>query len=90
MRHQPASCYPRSQTLNFTPMRLVLLRSLCAALAVLLSFGCTITTEGVQNFEVPMEQILPPSRVVASYRQLNKPEAIKKEELEEQKCRVES
>ena len=63
-------------------MRLVILRSLCAAFAVLLSFGCTITTEGVQNFEVPMEQILPPSRVVASYRQLNKPEAIKKEELE--------
>src|ERR1043165_6557291 len=46
--------------------------------------GCTITTEGVQNFEVPIEDILPPSRVVASYRQLNKPQRIKDSELEEQ------
>jgi hypothetical protein len=50
----------------------------CAAVVSLVAAclflpGCTITTEGVQQAEVPLEEVFPPSRVVASYRQLTKP-----------------
>jgi len=62
----------------------ILFRSALIVLIWLSAGGCTITTEGVQNFEVPIEEILPPSRVVASYRQLNKPQRMKDSETEEQ------
>ena len=54
------------------------------SLVILTAGGCTIGPEGIQSFEVPIEEILPPSRVVASYRQLNKPIRMKDSELEEQ------
>ncbi|HLX63859.1 MAG TPA: DUF6599 family protein [Planctomycetota bacterium] len=62
----------------------LLFRCWLVVLLWLLAGGCTITSEGVQNFEVPIEDLLPPSRVVASYRQLNKPLRLKDSELEEQ------
>jgi hypothetical protein len=62
----------------------LLFRVLFVAALWLTMGGCTITTEGVQNFEVPIDEILPPSRVVASYRQLNKPQRMVDAELEEQ------
>jgi hypothetical protein len=40
---------------------------------LLIASSCTITTDGVQQAEVPLEEIFPPSKVVASYRQLKKP-----------------
>jgi hypothetical protein len=43
--------------------------------------GCTITTDGVQQAEVPIEEIFPPSKAVASYRQLKKPSKITDDEL---------
>jgi hypothetical protein len=61
----------------------VLLGALAVGL-VFLSSGCTITTEGMQNYEVTLEDILPPSRVVASYRQLAKPTRLNDTELQEQ------
>jgi hypothetical protein len=45
---------------------------LSGALSLLLT-GCTITSEGVQQAEVPLEEVFPPSKIVASYRQLAKP-----------------
>lgn len=63
----------------------ILLARLCfIAVGAVFIYGCTITSEGIQTFEVPIEEILPPSRVVASYRQLNKPLRMKDEELSEQ------
>jgi hypothetical protein len=53
------------------------------ALALGLS-GCTITPDGVQQFEVPQEEIFPPSKAVASYRQIKKPEKIEAKAIEEQ------
>src|SRR5258705_11674479 len=53
-------------------------------LLALIAEGCTINQEGIQTFEVPIEEILPPSRVVASYRQFNKPIRMKDEEIVEQ------
>lgn len=44
--------------------------------------GCTITTEGVQKFEVALEEVFPPSKVVASYRQLALPIKMSDEDLE--------
>jgi hypothetical protein len=59
--------------------------SLLAALWVLVSLsGCTITTDGVQQAEVPIEEIFPPSKIVASYRQLKKPAKISDDELRDQ------
>ena len=46
--------------------------------------GCTITTEGMQEAEVPPEQIFPPSKAVASYRQLKLPVKMSDEDLEAQ------
>jgi hypothetical protein len=46
--------------------------------------GCTVTPDGVQQFDVPMEEIFPPSKTVASYRQLKKPEKIDAKAIEEQ------
>ncbi|MFH0938152.1 MAG: DUF6599 family protein [Planctomycetota bacterium] len=60
--------------------RLTLLTILAASLIFVL-FGCTITTEGIQQAEVPLEEIFPPSRAVASYRQLKKPVKPSDEEL---------
>ncbi len=62
----------------------LLLRLYLVVLGSLIVYGCTITSEGVQQFEVPLEDILPPSRCVASYRQLNKPLRLKEAELSEQ------
>ncbi len=59
-------------------------RACLIAAAALLAGGCTVTQEGIQTFEVPIEEVLPPSRVVASYRQLNKPVPMKDAELDEQ------
>src|SRR4051812_16776098 len=53
------------------------------ALALGLS-GCTITPDGVQQYEVPQEEIFPPSKTVASYRQSKKPEKIESKAVEEQ------
>src|SRR5438552_222140 len=53
------------------------------ALVLALS-GCTITPDGVQQFDVPQEEIFPPSKAVASYRQIKKPEKIEAKAIEEQ------
>ncbi len=63
---------------------LILSRVTAFSILAIMVFGCTITTEGIQNFDVPIEEILPPSRIVASYRQIAKPLVIKDAELEEQ------
>lgn len=54
-----------------------------SALVLALS-GCTVTQDGVQQYEVPQEEIFPPSKYVASYRQLKKPEKIETKAIEEQ------
>jgi len=46
--------------------------------------GCTVTPDGVQQFEVPQEEIFPPSKAVASYRQVKKPERIEAKAIEDQ------
>jgi hypothetical protein len=46
--------------------------------------GCTITSDGVQQAEVPLEEVFPPSKAVASYRQLAKPVKIAEQDLEDQ------
>lgn len=58
----------------------------CAALLALLLLtpGCTITTEGVQQAEVPLPEIFPPSKAVASYRQLKTPAKMAEADLEGQ------
>ena len=40
---------------------------------LLIPSGCTVTPDGVQQADVPTEELFPPSKVVASYRQLKKP-----------------
>jgi hypothetical protein len=54
-----------------------------AATLVLIA-GCTITTEGVQQYEVPIEEVFPPSKIVASYRQIKKPVKIEPKDVEDQ------
>lgn len=58
---------------------------LCAALiaGLLVAAGCTITTDGIQQAEVPLEDIFPPSKAVASYRQLKKPAKPSDQELDD-------
>jgi hypothetical protein len=63
-------------------MRLLWL-TLAVSLLVALP-GCTITTEGVQEAEVPLPEIFPPSKAVASYRQLDKPAKPADKDLETQ------
>ncbi|HYF50711.1 MAG TPA: DUF6599 family protein [Planctomycetota bacterium] len=63
-------------------LRLRLLSILAPAL--FLAAGCTITTEGIQQAEVPMEELFPPSKVVASYRQFKKPAKPEDKEIEAQ------
>lgn len=46
--------------------------------------GCSITTDGVQKFEVPLEEVFPPSKVVASYRQLALPTRLEDTDMEPQ------
>jgi hypothetical protein len=46
--------------------------------------GCTITSDGQQQAEVPLEEVFPPSKIVASYRQLEKPKKLTDDEMEEQ------
>jgi hypothetical protein len=62
--------------------------SLCSRIVLLLLLavpaGCTITTDGVQQAEVPVAEVFPPSRTVASYRQLAAPKRMDDDELEEQ------
>lgn len=53
-----------------------------AALIVILP-SCTITTDGLQQAEVPITEVFPPSKTVASYRQLNAPKKMEDSELEE-------
>jgi len=61
------------------------LLSRVAALAVFFTAGgCTITTEGIQQAEVPLEEVFPPSKAVASYRQAKKPAKPDDKELEAQ------
>lgn len=52
--------------------------------AAMLTSGCTITTEGVQQAEVPLEEVFPPSKAVASYRQSRKPAKVDEKDLQEQ------
>ncbi|MEI6235908.1 MAG: DUF6599 family protein [Planctomycetota bacterium] len=61
-----------------------LIRLLVVVVGLPILSGCTITSEGIQQYEVPIEDILPPSRCVASYRQLNKPLRLKEGELDDQ------
>lgn len=58
------------------------LRRAAGLLLVLLS-GCTITEEGVEETKVSVEEIFPPTKAVASYRQVEKPKAIGTEALAE-------
>lgn len=51
---------------------------------VLWILGCTITTDGIQQAEVPLEEVFPPSKAVASYRQLAKPAKPAEADLDEQ------
>jgi hypothetical protein len=53
-------------------------------LALVFVAGCTITTEGIQQAEVPLEEIFPPSKAVASYRQLAKPKKPEEADFEAQ------
>jgi len=46
--------------------------------------GCTITSDGVQQAEVPLEEVFPPSKAVASYRQLAKGAKMPELDLESQ------
>jgi len=46
--------------------------------------GCTITSDGVQQAEVPLEEVFPPSKAVASYRQIAKPGKMSDADLEAQ------
>jgi hypothetical protein len=53
--------------------------------AILLGLsGCTVTPDGVQEYDVPQEEIFPPSKTVASYRQLKKPERVEPKAVEDQ------
>jgi hypothetical protein len=54
------------------------------AMCVCLLSGCTITTEGVQHAEVPLEEVFPPARAVASYRQVKKPAKLDEADLQAQ------
>ncbi|MCY3019888.1 MAG: hypothetical protein NTW87_12775 [Planctomycetota bacterium] len=56
----------------------------CCLAALLAVPGCTITTEGIQQAELPLSEVFPPSKTVASYRQLNKPTRIADADLETQ------
>jgi hypothetical protein len=49
---------------------------LFAALAFFSILGCTVTTAGMESKETIVEDVFPPSRVVASYRRLNKPKQL--------------
>lgn len=53
----------------------------CSGLILLGVAGCTITTEGIQEAEVPTSEIFPPSKAVASYRQLEKPKKLSDDEV---------
>jgi len=52
--------------------------------ALLLLPGCTITTDGLQQAEVPLVEVFPPSKTVASYRQIAAPKKMDDTEIEEQ------
>ena len=52
--------------------------------AVLAMPGCTITPDGMQESEVPIEEVFPPSKAVASYRQLKKPVKLDQGDVEAQ------
>ena len=53
-----------------------------AALCILPLGGCTITSDGVQQNEVPLDEVFPPSKAVASYRQFAKPVKMTESEIE--------
>ncbi|MGD0092414.1 MAG: DUF6599 family protein [Planctomycetota bacterium] len=53
-------------------------------LVLVLVLGCTITSDGIQQAEVPLAEVFPPSKVVASYRQLAKPAKPSEQDLEAQ------
>src|SRR5206468_3382739 len=67
---------------------LTTLRRVCRvaslAAALLLIAGCTITSEGVQQYEVPIDEVFPPSKIVASYRQIKKPIKVEQKDVEDQ------
>jgi hypothetical protein len=52
----------------------------CGALLVALA-GCVITTEGMQEKDVVLSDVFPPSKTVSSYRQLERPRRATAEEL---------
>lgn len=56
---------------------------LVAALLFVLP-GCTITADGMQQAEVPLTEVFPPSKTVASYRQIALPKRMDDSEYEEQ------
>ena len=64
-----------------SPSRLL---AVCGLSLVLFTPGCTITPEGVQQAEVPLEEVFPPSKLVASYCQLAKPAKPAEADLEAQ------
>src|SRR5436190_19109410 len=50
------------------------LRRVFILAALLVALGsCTITTEGIQKHDVPLPEVFPPSKTVASYRRLKEP-----------------
>lgn len=64
------------------PLRTLLLACLPALWLILP--GCTITADGVQKDEVPLDEVFPPSKAVASYLQLAKPTKMNENDLEVQ------
>lgn len=46
--------------------------------------SCSITTDGLQQAEVPLAEVFPPSKTVASYRQIAAPKKMDEGDLEEQ------
>ena len=61
-----------------------LLRAGIISAAVLLMPGCTVTPDGMQESDVPIEEVFPPSKAVASYRQVKKPVKLDQSDVEAQ------
>ncbi|MBI3832070.1 MAG: hypothetical protein HY291_21285 [Planctomycetes bacterium] len=47
-----------------------------AFMATVMLVACTITEEGVQEVEIKTDEIFPPSKTVASFRQIDKPKRV--------------
>jgi hypothetical protein len=68
--------------LHPTPLRLCWLALF--VVTWLVTPGCTVTPDGVQQAEVPVEEVFPPSKAVASYRQIKKPVKLDQGDVEAQ------